>query len=326
VIPAQNQELVFWHGGQWKEGPPDIVKQKGGSVEHGPGIYLTSSHERASKYAKGGGVVRRVVMSPETRWLDEAAPLPLRSYLPLVASLRCSSAVRGRVLDDLKRASERAGSRGIESGFVHPAVLNTLSVNHRIAHGENGLRICQFMRDEAAVDADMFFASDPEVWVVVFNPDAIVSSKIVRATKDSPEDTHPAARKNNPVGLVLDSDPANGQARGRLILGKEERLMVAVQQPAISSFLRGMKRMRRRVDNTMNGALEMAGFAAKQFNETVYVYKGNSYGHEVWRAVLKLSEAASFAGNGTGRILVVTPDLDVWLWWQVTGYIDQGES
>lgn len=49
------KEIILWHGGRNLESNYKESLPAKGLWEHGPGLYLTTSYERAVKYAKGGG-------------------------------------------------------------------------------------------------------------------------------------------------------------------------------------------------------------------------------------------------------------------------------
>lgn len=45
-------DMQFWHGGDL-DNYDDIISQKNGRYEYGPGLYLTTHYDTAKKYAKG---------------------------------------------------------------------------------------------------------------------------------------------------------------------------------------------------------------------------------------------------------------------------------
>ena len=45
-------DMQFWHGGDL-DNYDDIIAQKNGRYEYGPGLYLTTHYDTAKKYAKG---------------------------------------------------------------------------------------------------------------------------------------------------------------------------------------------------------------------------------------------------------------------------------
>lgn len=59
--------VTLWHGGRNLElSYRDIIGNNSGSMEHGPGLYLTNFYSTAYKYAKGGGKTYLVSFIPGT--------------------------------------------------------------------------------------------------------------------------------------------------------------------------------------------------------------------------------------------------------------------
>jgi len=53
IVPPQIPGTMnFWHGGNLDE-YDDLIAQKAGRYEYGPGLYITTKYEVASKYSKG---------------------------------------------------------------------------------------------------------------------------------------------------------------------------------------------------------------------------------------------------------------------------------
>ncbi len=174
--PAQG--YVFYHGAQRWEGPPQIVAHRKGHAEHGPGIYLTTAWQTATKYAKGGGAVYRIELSPETRWL-EGARLPLAET---VAWVRGLPRLRGKsdIVDTLSRTAERTG-RDTLPAFV----LVNAFVNRDVASGQHGPSLAAYLVAHG-IDASLV-QQGAEDWVVVFNPGIVRSVWRVSAADVSAE-------------------------------------------------------------------------------------------------------------------------------------------
>lgn len=156
------ESLVFYHGAQRWEGPPQIVAHRKGHAEHGPGIYLTTSWTTASKYAKGGGSVYRIEVSPSVRWLEKT-DLPVEETLHWVKSL---PRLRGKsdILASLERLSARVGK-------LPASLLVNAFVNNDAASGANGPALAEYLVNHG-VDASHVLQGD-EDWVVIFNPKVI---------------------------------------------------------------------------------------------------------------------------------------------------------
>lgn len=57
-----NNSMEFWHGGNLDQ-YNDIIAQKNGRYEYGPGLYLTTQYETAKKYAKGSRKLYKITVS-----------------------------------------------------------------------------------------------------------------------------------------------------------------------------------------------------------------------------------------------------------------------
>ena len=94
-----------------------------------------------------------------------------------------------------------------------------------------------------------------------------------------------------------------------LMSGKVRMKGGKVDRKATES-LRKMK-LRAKNSGDLSSAIVSAGYYAKKHGDLVYVYPGNSYGHAVWRATLKESDALNPINN-TGRAMyTVDPELTV---------------
>ena len=51
-IPEVPGTMNFWHGGNLND-YDDVIAQKNGRYEYGPGLYITTSYDVASRYSKG---------------------------------------------------------------------------------------------------------------------------------------------------------------------------------------------------------------------------------------------------------------------------------
>lgn len=176
--------LVLWHGSQRWEGPPEIREARTGNVEHGPGIYLTTSASRARLYAMGGGSVVRMEIDPELGWLEDAR-LPVAEMLEFVQS-RPRLRKRAQIEADLRRAQKRMGRDDIPA-----ATLLNLMVNHEMLTGSHGPALAAFYVARG-IDASHVTRFD-EDWVVLFNPAKVRSWRKVPggSGEDAPRITRP---------------------------------------------------------------------------------------------------------------------------------------
>jgi len=61
----------------------------------------------------------------------------------------------------------------------------------------------------------------------------------------------------------------------------------------------------------LSSAVISAGYYAKKWGQTMYVYAGDSFGHAIWRVTAKQSDALNPINNSGRRLLSVSPDLTV---------------
>jgi hypothetical protein len=76
----------------------------------------------------------------------------------------------------------------------------------------------------------------------------------------------------------------------------------------ISEKLKTIKLFARN-DGTLNSAVISAAYYAKKNNKPLYIYSGNSFGHAVWRATYKESDANSPINNTGIIVYTISPDL-----------------
>lgn len=179
----QDRPLAFamWHGGRkWQSGP-EIMPNKKGQAERGPGIYCTDNYMTARKYAQGGGQVRRLMIEP--KGILEDIAIPLADAIRFVKS-NLMRKTQGDIIERLQRGSalikpELYTLKG-EGPHVPLSNLNNLCVNSDQAHGERGLTLNRFLVENGA-DASFEYAMGREVWGVIFNPTCITSHEVVPA-------------------------------------------------------------------------------------------------------------------------------------------------
>jgi hypothetical protein len=94
------------------------------------------------------------------------------------------------------------------------------------------------------------------------------------------------------------------------VRAKRRVLGVPREHAEQTAALRSMK-LKAKDEGDFHTALVSAGYYAKKQNQMMYAFKGNSYGHEVWRVVAKSSDACNRVNNSAGRVVSVSPDLTV---------------
>lgn len=171
--------FAMWHGGRKWDNGPEVMPNKKGQAERGPGIYCTNSYMTAFKYAKGGGQVRKLMIEP--RALLEDIAIPLADAIGFVKS-NLIRRTHEDIIDRLEDCSAKMRMdiytlKG-EGPHVPLLVLNNLCVNSDQAHGSRGLALNQFLVSHGA-DASFDYAAGREVWGVIFNPECIKAHQVI---------------------------------------------------------------------------------------------------------------------------------------------------
>lgn len=116
VIP---NTMNFWHGGNL-DSYDDIIAQKTGRYEYGPGLYATTSYEVVKRYAKGS---RKLYLLTIEKGVDiEDAFIDLEKVTEFMNSYVIGSK-RKPVMERL--------SKYIEDGKVPASIFNNLILNHQ---------------------------------------------------------------------------------------------------------------------------------------------------------------------------------------------------
>ena len=169
--------IELWHGGRrWLE-RPTVQPPRKKRYECGPGIYLSTSYERARKYAPGNGTTTRVTLDSNINWLEHKK-LPLQAMLDYV---RKTSGFRKRdlVACELQALADQRGTDELPLSF-----LVNLCVCHDVLCGQQGLNLANWLVEQG-VDASLHRLNRDEQWVVVFNPHIIKSYQAIPAAQVS---------------------------------------------------------------------------------------------------------------------------------------------
>ena len=166
--------LILWHGAHRWEGPPRIVTSRKGKVEHGPGIYLTTSAATARSYAKGGGSVIRFEVARPLVWEDDVR-IAEEVLLDFVKH-RERVKNRAKIIADIRDNADRAEAAG-RGRFAIASVLANLFAYYGALTGEHGPALAAFYV-AAGIDA-AHVRQGNEDWIVLYNLDKILSYKKV---------------------------------------------------------------------------------------------------------------------------------------------------
>lgn len=163
--------LYFWHGARRWNNPPQLQAPRKLRYEHGAGIYLTNSVNRAIDYSKNGGQLVLCGLDRNLGLLDKVS-LPIDQILEGIELL---PRVRNRhtIKMFLQGVSEERFFHGnVPLSFL----LNELITSENLS-GRNGMMFSQWLVSKG-VDAAVQSIDNNESYVVVFNPKIIVTSKI----------------------------------------------------------------------------------------------------------------------------------------------------
>jgi hypothetical protein len=175
--PVHEPPIILWHGSQSWRGTPDVQPAAGDRLEHGPGIYLTTSYRRARSYARGGGSVIRFEIDPHVRWLEHET-LPLADAIRFLEE-RPRLRKRAETIADLRENAARTAGR-LGGDRVRASVLVNLMVNYRSATGDHGPALARFLAAHG-IGASLANELAGEDWVLVFDPRAILAWRKVPA-------------------------------------------------------------------------------------------------------------------------------------------------
>lgn len=173
-MSENNQTLNFWHGARRWENPPTLRPSRSGRYECGPGVYLSNHLSTARKYSKGGGQAVLVCLSPDINLLEESfltlqEQLDGLSVLPRVKSKK-------NIIDDLNQAATRHHQKPMPASYL----LN-LCVNYESLSGKSGVALANWYASKN-IDASLVSQSNDENWIVVFNPEKIISAKVYNSS------------------------------------------------------------------------------------------------------------------------------------------------
>lgn len=163
--------LKFWHGAQRWTGSPELRPSRPKCYECGPGIYLSNRNATARKYAKGGGQVVLIELDPSVVLLEESH-LSLEEMLEGLASLP-----RVRRRKDIEVGLRKSARRHPDNRLPADYLMN-YCVNYESLGGASGPALAQWYASKG-IDASVYSRARDEDWVVVFNPEKIVSSRVL---------------------------------------------------------------------------------------------------------------------------------------------------
>jgi hypothetical protein len=199
--------IQFYHGGRDWVGPFEVNPKNSKVMEHGPGLYLTNGIETARHYAKGGGIVQAIGIDPNAKRLSDVT-CKVDDLIGFVSSNRVRAGKA--VIADLDWCAD-----GMASDHLGLEYLINLMINHKALTPSVAPKLNAFIVEQGA-DLDVFtapmFASaggKSDQWVVVFNPDVVVSRVRVDMKAYDWSETHLPTFEEQLAGLshAQEDDP-----------------------------------------------------------------------------------------------------------------------
>jgi hypothetical protein len=173
----------LWHGSRRGDTQPTFHPPKKGQIDLGPGIYATTWIESAQEDAKGGGAVRKIIISPKLLLQDAA--LSLSDALDFVTNVVVKSKQQVIVERMMERANQvRLENRvllGTDTQYIFAEMLLNLCVNNDVFQGSRGQALAEFFTGQG-IDADFQRVRGREEYCgIIFNPKIILSHEKVSA-------------------------------------------------------------------------------------------------------------------------------------------------
>jgi len=168
-IPQIPGTMNFWHGGNL-DVYDDIIAQKNGRYEYGPGLYLTTQFEVAEKYSKGSRKMYLVTVANGVEIHDGV--LPEESVKQFIKSYILGS--------KKKEVWERIQKYKVDGGFK-AFVFNNIVLNEKAIKPSNTSKLRQFYVDNG-IDyeiVDNAFGWH-ETMMVLYNMKKIVQTQVLK--------------------------------------------------------------------------------------------------------------------------------------------------
>jgi hypothetical protein len=170
IAPSSAPDTMsFWHGGNLEEFN-EVIAQKNGRYEYGPGLYLTTNYRTAVGYAKGRRKLHLVIVRKGVDLADAMIDMDeIKAFV--------NDFVIGKKRKEvLERVIERE-----ESGKVPAYMFGNIVLNSDAIKATNTRHLRQFYIDNG-IDYEM--VNNPFGWgemmMVLYNMNKIVDVKVVK--------------------------------------------------------------------------------------------------------------------------------------------------
>lgn len=161
--------MNFWHGGNLNEFN-DVISQKNGRYEFGPGLYLITHHDTAMKYAKGS---RKLYLISVEKGVDLSdAMLDINAVMEFIKTF---------VVTSMKKVVIERLQRFITDNKIKAYNFNVIMLNEKAIKPSNTKFLRQFYIDNGI---DYELVDNPFGWgetmMVLYNMEKIVNAMIIK--------------------------------------------------------------------------------------------------------------------------------------------------
>jgi len=125
----------FWHGGNLDD-YNEIIAQKNGRYEYGPGLYLITKYDIAKKYSKGSRKLYIITVELGNDITNSSIP-----------EKNVHEFINTYVIKGLRKIVMERLERYTEDEMVDAEIFNNIILNHKAIKGTNTSKLRQFFID-----------------------------------------------------------------------------------------------------------------------------------------------------------------------------------
>lgn len=163
-----NNTMEFWHGGNLEQFN-DMIAQKNGRYEYGPGLYLTTHYDTAKKYAKGGRKFYKITVNQGNDIHDSVLDFD-----------KVTEFVKTYIISSKRKEIYLHLSNSAENNKIKAYILNNVILNHDAIKPSNTKYLRQFYIDN---NIDYEIVDNPYGWgekmMVLYNMRKIKNIQII---------------------------------------------------------------------------------------------------------------------------------------------------
>jgi hypothetical protein len=177
VCPKIPNTMNFWHGGNLDD-YDDIISQKNGRYEYGPGLYLTNHYDTARKYSKGN---RKLYLVTVQKGIDiEDVYINLNSI---------NNFIKYFVLYNKKNEIVERLQRYIKNNTIRASIFNNILLNEKAIKSTNIQHLREF---NISNKIDYQLINNAFGWgdtmMVLYNMKKIINTIIIKPKDEIPQD------------------------------------------------------------------------------------------------------------------------------------------